>query len=58
MFTSRQTPLGKLRAYYRGLGGRYGDALRHRDFARARFVYDLRWRVLRAILVREEWCVG
>jgi hypothetical protein len=56
MYTSLRTPLAKLRAYHRGLGDRYADALRLRAFARARAVYDLRRRVRRAILLREEWC--
>jgi len=56
VYPSRPTALGKLRAYYRGLRSQYREALRRGDIPRARRVYDLRRRVLRAILLREEFC--
>jgi hypothetical protein len=57
MYTSMTTTLSKLRAYHRGLSAQYYDALRRRNVARARRLYDLRGRVWRAILLREEWCL-
>jgi hypothetical protein len=58
VYTARTTPLGKLRTYYRELVGEYVRALRRRDYALARQVYDLRRRVHRDILIREEWDDG
>jgi hypothetical protein len=58
MYTARTTPLGKLRTYYRELVGEYVRALRRRDFVTARQVYELRRRVRRDILIREEWDDG
>lgn len=56
MYTAKLSALGKLRAYHRELKSRYLAALRRRDLAQARAVYDLRRRVRRAILLREEFC--
>jgi hypothetical protein len=58
VYTSRTTPLARLRTYYRELVGEYVRALRRRDYALARQVYDLRRRVRRDILIREEWDDG
>lgn len=56
MFTTKSTAIAKLRAYHEELKELYVEALRDRDFARARTLFDARWRVRRAILIREEWC--
>ncbi|HLH72811.1 MAG TPA: hypothetical protein VKX96_05970 [Chloroflexota bacterium] len=55
MYTAKRTPLAKLKAYEAEMNGHYLAALRHRDFTRAREIYDRRWRVRREILRREEW---
>jgi hypothetical protein len=55
MYTAYATPLGKLRAYYSQLGDLYRVAIVRRQFARAREIKARRWRVKRAILLREEW---
>lgn len=56
MYTTKSTALAKLRAYQDELRDLYAEALRRRDFERARTLYELRWRVRRSILIREEWC--
>lgn len=56
MYPASPTALGKLRAYNRALKGQYLAALQRRDFDRARRVFDLRRRVYRAILIKEEYC--
>lgn len=58
MYPAKPTALGKLRDYNRALKGHYLAALRRRDLAQARRVYELRRRVYRAILITEEYCVG
>ena len=55
MYTGAKAPLARLRAYHKELSSLYLQALRCRDQAEARRLYDLRWRVRRAILLREEW---
>ena len=57
MYTRRKTQLGKLRSYYVALSNQYADLLRRRRFAEAREVFDLRRRVYRSILLREEFAV-
>jgi len=56
VYPARPTALGKLRAYNCALKGQYLAALRRRDLDRARRVFDLRRRVYRAILLKEEYC--
>jgi hypothetical protein len=58
MYTARQNPLARLRAYYRELNGVYLKALRRRDAVQAREIFELRRRVRRDILLREEWSDG
>ncbi len=55
MYTAQATALAKLRAYHRELENVYLAALRRHDYVRASAVFQLRWRVRRAILIREEW---
>ncbi|HLG50175.1 MAG TPA: hypothetical protein VKY56_00865 [Chloroflexota bacterium] len=55
MYLARTTPLARLRAYERELTDLYLEALRLRDLGAARRLYGLRWRVRRAIRLREEW---
>jgi hypothetical protein len=55
VYTAKQSPLARLRAYHRELIGAYLGALRRRDVALARRIFDLRRRVRRNILIREEW---
>lgn len=55
MYTAKKAPLARLRAYNQELIGQYVQALRRRDQAEARRIYDLRRRVRRAIVIREEW---
>jgi hypothetical protein len=55
MYTARSSGLGKLRAYHHALSGEYGRSLRRHDYRRAQAIFDLRRRVHRAILLREEW---
>jgi len=55
MYTAKTSEIAKLRAYRRELDGLYVAALARRDLPRARAIYGLRRRVLRAILVHEEW---
>ncbi len=55
MYTAETTDLAKLRAYRHELEALYAAAIARRDSARAKQIYDLRRRVIRSILVREEW---
>jgi hypothetical protein len=55
VYLSRRRPLARLRAYRDELGSLYVLALRRRDLARARRIFDLRRRVHRAILLCEEF---
>lgn len=55
MYTAQKSPLARLRAYHAELTGLYQEALRRHDQREARRLYDLRRRVRRAILIREEW---
>ena len=55
MYTAQKAPLARLRAYNQELTGQYLAALRRRDNDEARRLFDLRRRVRRAILLREEW---
>jgi len=50
-----KAPLARLRAYHTELSGLYLRALRRRDQDEARRLFELRRRVRRAILLREEW---
>ncbi len=58
MYTARKSEIAKLRAYRQELDALYARALTRRDPSRAQAIYDLRRRVHRAILVREEWEAG
>lgn len=58
MYTTQTAEIAKLRAYRRELDALYASALTHHDPARARALYELRRRVHRATLVREEWEAG
>jgi hypothetical protein len=58
MYTTRLTTIGKLREYHRALDRQYATAICQRDWAQARRVRELRWRVRRAIMIHEEWNVG
>lgn len=55
MYTTKKSALAKLDAYERELTSLYEDARRRHDRSEARRVYDLRRRVRRARLIREEW---
>jgi hypothetical protein len=55
VYTAKRSPLARLRAYHRELIGVYLGALRRRDVTLALRVFDLRRRVRRSILIREEW---
>ncbi len=55
MYTAQKNPLARLRAYQGELTGLYQEALRRHDRREARRLFDLRRRVRRAILIREEW---
>ncbi len=55
MYTTQRTPLAKLRTYHDELTGLYQEALRRHDQREARRLYELRWRVRRAMLIRQEW---
>jgi hypothetical protein len=55
MYTGRSTPLARLRAYHRELSDIYVRELRRHAYRAARNVFELRRRVRRAILLREEW---
>jgi len=55
VYTSQKTPLAKLRAYHKELTDLYLEALGRRDEPTARRIYELRRRVWRAVLIREEW---
>lgn len=55
MYTAEKTPLAKLRAYHRELTQLYLEALRRHDQDSAHRLFDIRRRVRRAILIREEW---
>jgi hypothetical protein len=55
VYTAKTTALAKLRAYHQELVAVYLLALRCHDYVRARDVFNLRRRVRRAILIREEW---
>ncbi len=55
MYTARKSEIAKLRAYRKELEELYAGALAHHDRHRARALYELRRKVLRAILVYEEW---
>ncbi|MGH2458599.1 MAG: hypothetical protein ACRDIY_06995 [Chloroflexota bacterium] len=55
MYTATKAPLARLRAYQQELSGLYLRALRRHDQDEARRLFELRRRVRRAILLREEW---
>lgn len=55
MYTGTKAPLARLRAYQRELANLYLEALRRRDLDEAQRLFDLRRRVRRTILIREEW---
>lgn len=55
MYTTQKTPLAKLRAYDQELTTRYLQAIRRHDLEEAHRLYDLRRRVRREVLVRQEW---
>ena len=55
MYLAEKAPLARLRAYQRDLTGLYLAALHRQAQPEARRLYDLRRRVRRAILIREEW---
>lgn len=55
MYTSVKTPLRRLRAYHRELTDLYNAAVKAHHYARAQELSALRWRVWRAIRIREEW---
>ncbi len=55
MYTVQRTPLAKLRAYQGELTSLYQAALRRHDQREARRLYELRRRVRRAMLIRQEW---
>ena len=55
MYLSWKTPLGRLRSYQRDLTRLYSDAVQHRQWDRARELWERRQRVRRAVLQVEEW---
>lgn len=55
MYTSVKAPLRRLRVYHRELTDRYHDAVNARRYGYAGHLRNLRWRVWRAIRLREEW---
>lgn len=55
MYMATKAPLARLRAYYAELSDLYLRALRRGDQEEARRLFELRRRVRRAILLREEW---
>ncbi|HUE75470.1 MAG TPA: hypothetical protein VMP10_01480 [Chloroflexota bacterium] len=48
----------RLKIYRQELADKYLEALTHRNLTRARELFDLRRRVLRAVLLRQEWSTG
>lgn len=57
MYTSKTTEIAKLRAYRQEVGVLYADALRRRDRERALALAESRRRVVRAILLYQEYNV-
>ena len=55
MYMATKAPLARLRAYHTELSDLYLRALRRGDQDEARRLFELRRRVRRAILLREEW---
>jgi hypothetical protein len=55
MYTTRKSEVAKLREYKRELDHLYGEALAQHDLPRAKSLHALRRRVLRAILIHQEW---
>lgn len=55
MYTTEKSEIAKLRAYRRELDERYGAALLRRDWTAAYRIRDVRQRVIRAILLYQEW---
>ncbi|HUX86243.1 MAG TPA: hypothetical protein VMW65_04515 [Chloroflexota bacterium] len=55
MYTGQRSQIAKLKAYEAELERPYLVALRRRDFLTARMIYERRWRIRRAIMIREEW---
>ena len=55
MYTGKRSPIAKLKAYEAELERPYLVALRLRDFSTARLIFERRWRIRRAIMIREEW---
>lgn len=55
MFLVHKKELSRLRAYRRELAGKYVESLRTHDRDRSRQLFELRRRVVRAILIHEEW---
>jgi predicted metal-dependent phosphoesterase TrpH len=55
MYTTKKSEIARLRAYRAELEEHLGVALARRDLERARSLQDLRRRVIRAILLHEEF---
>lgn len=55
MYTSVKTDIARLRAYRRELDARYVAAINRHDAGRAREIHGLRRRVLRSLLLHEEF---
>lgn len=55
MYTRHRGELARLRAYHDELTERYHEAVQHRQWTRARGLYDRRHRVWVAIRWHEEW---
>jgi hypothetical protein len=58
MFLMHTNENTRLKVYRQELADKYLQALARRDLARARELFNLRRRVLRAILLRQEWSTG